>query len=337
MHVLNPSTLLEEPYERVGYLPDLFLLLRQRKFRFNIQDHNGRTILLMLLQERVFHRYPALFEAYTTYLLDEEDLWRTSYLGDSFGLSAAMYLSELIQRATGVRGLERTCGCYRKLYGKCQISAPTLGTMDIGFLSCEIPAARWKHKKFVSVIGEYGIRCDGSPNTLHQLAKDSWKSNQLPARKERLQQLLDTGSDINAYDADGLTPLMLVAMGARGEETDIETGDMVKEFISKGANIQQRDRQDRTALHVAAGSGKITATRALIRKGAMLNARTKKGQSVLGFANKALRRAKKKGELYTRIMACVTILIDHGAVVDPSPGQEWAMGVRNWKLYRSHS
>jgi hypothetical protein len=70
--------------------------------------------------------------------------------------------------------------------------------------------------------------------------------------------------------------------------------------------------------------GLMAATEVLIRKGAKVNARIANRQSVLAIAYKGLKRAKKKEDLYARIMACVTMLIDHGAVADPGIEQQWA-------------
>lgn len=60
---------------------------------------------------------------------------------------------------------------------------------------------------------------------------------------EAVKLLLDCGSDINAQDADGLTPLMFAAMHDKKECLDL--------FLQRGANTDLTDNRGRTASQIA--------------------------------------------------------------------------------------
>jgi hypothetical protein len=172
MHAVNYPPPLGLPYERKGYLSRLFELLKQRGFSFHARDHSGKTILLMLLQERGFHRHPVVLEAFTTYLLNEKDLWRTCHLKDNFGLSAATYLSELIKNTeveirntNGITVLNRVLLSYKMLRDHCNQPWALHGPAPI---ECE-QLSPGRFELGTRFISKLNVNYEG-PLTLRQLA-----------------------------------------------------------------------------------------------------------------------------------------------------------------------
>lgn len=91
--------------------------------------------------------------------------------------------------------------------------------------------------------------------------------------------LLDAGSDVNARDALGLTPL-LVACGktTHGYMAIAET------LIRKGAFVNVRDHLGFTPLLLSLSGGTLELAKLLIEKGADVLASTRKGETALSMA-----------------------------------------------------
>jgi ankyrin repeat protein len=98
------------------------------------------------------------------------------------------------------------------------------------------------------------VGCGESP-------KDIWEA----ARKgniEAVKQHLVAGTDVNAKDRHGRTPLYVVA-GSK---------EVVELLIAKGADVNAKDNNRRTPLHRAANRGHTEIVELLIAKGADVNA-----------------------------------------------------------------
>ena len=113
---------------------------------------------------------------------------------------------------------------------------------------------------------------------------------------EAIERYLNDGVDINAADANGLTPLAWAAVN----DTPFE---IAKFLIDKGANVNARDHIESTPLHDAAGAGHREIVALLISKGADLNARNKDGKTpemVLNDVNDGIEGKKKCREIFKR-------------------------------------
>lgn len=84
--------------------------------------------------------------------------------------------------------------------------------------------------------------------------------------------LLAAGANPNALDSEGSHPLM-------GKPPEIS-----RALIQAGAWVNASDREGRTALMIAAGSGKAQTLAALLDEGALVGLRDKLGQTALSFA-----------------------------------------------------
>jgi ankyrin repeat protein len=315
LHIFDPTCALREPW----WLRNLFLLLEQRDFEFNARDHGGRSILLSLLRHRGFHENPTLLSTFTTYLTTNEDLWLSSLYRDRTGLNAHTHLWKMITHAKKKDTTQYAC--YHMMD---EAYRPLLDFANPELLSTAAFATRRSLKSPLEVFDRYIVW--NKPNTLHELAEYfSWSGSQeaFSAFQEGIDQLLEAGFDINAYDDEGYTPLMIVIMQDRANETGEGTTILVEHLISKGASIHRIDRQGMSLLHIAAKRGLMATTELLIEKGAKVNAVTDNGQSVLKIAYHELKRASKDALLYARIMLCITVLIDRGAFFNPTVEQIW--------------
>ena len=96
---------------------------------------------------------------------------------------------------------------------------------------------------------------------------------------EAVKQFLDSGTDVNAKDKTGGTPLDEAAGWGRKE--------IVELLIAKGADVNAKfDDDGSTPLHLAAWKGHFETAELLIAKGADVNAKDKDGETPLNWAIK---------------------------------------------------
>ena len=94
---------------------------------------------------------------------------------------------------------------------------------------------------------------------------------------ETVKQHLAAGTDVNAKNRDGWTPLYYAASGGDKEITEL--------LIAKGADVDAGDRDNITPLRGAIYDGHIEIIELLISSGADVNAKTKKyGDTHLHYA-----------------------------------------------------
>jgi ankyrin repeat protein len=66
----------------------------------------------------------------------------------------------------------------------------------------------------------------------------------------------------------------------------LQYSEMVKALIDKGADVNAKDKDGQTALMLAAGGGYTEIVKALIEKGADVNAKNNTGDTALSLAKK---------------------------------------------------
>jgi len=138
---------------------------------------------------------------------------------------------------------------------------------------------------------------DAQSNTaLHAAAQSSYASTAPDAARALLQQLLDAGAEIDARNAQGQTPL-LVLLGARvtahtapGSRALAESASLL---VAAGAGLDVQDTRGVGVLHAAAMHGLLDVVRWLIRAGADARLRDTLGRTahdvalVLGYVDVA--------------------------------------------------
>lgn len=144
----------------------------------------------------------------------------------------------------------------------------------------------------------------------------------------KVKTLLASGSDVNAKDANGNTPLLRAIWNKQLE--------VAKLLIRKGANINIRHRSKKngsTPLYSAVQSGSPKMVSLLIKNGAKIHVRENGGRSMLTaisfgyFQNKT----NKEG-----LLAVAELLIAKGVNVDEDNGAplSWAVRIGNAKMVK---
>jgi len=91
-----------------------------------------------------------------------------------------------------------------------------------------------------------------------------------------MEKLLKQGANVNAADAQGMTPLLYAAANDHMRA--------VKFLLGKGADIKIQDSRGYTALMLVAGSGNVEMAQLLIKSGSNLNARNDLGLTAAEIA-----------------------------------------------------
>jgi ankyrin repeat protein len=153
-------------------------------------------------------------------------------------------------------------------------------------------------------------------------------TDQMKARLRHLEGLLNLNVDVNHYNSNGNTPLMLFA-AQLPEDDDNKTGsEILKLLIARGANIHARNSAGETALHIAVRCGRKLAMRTLVDAGANVHTRDADRRSLLDVADvKLLNSPYEVPKAYAHYEACRAYLsgTKGRAVQNPTTQQEWAM------------
>ncbi len=121
------------------------------------------------------------------------------------------------------------------------------------------------------VFGPNSYSIDMKRTPLHQAA--------MRGDIERIQELIESGANVNAKDLAGWTALHFAAWQ--------ETEEMAKLLRKAGADIDAKDTRGWMPLHVAAWNGKKEVSAFLLDSGAAIDARDWNGKTPLDLAKEA--------------------------------------------------
>ena len=137
--------------------------------------------------------------------------------------------------------------------------------------------------------------------------------------KAMVRRLLVVGINCDQHDNQGETPLM--AHIRSGLYQDV----IAEDLVVAGASIEARNLNGESALHIAIQLGNIEATKFLLGHSVNVFARNKGENGVLEIGWDACRRERANDTLYARITACMALVMDAGAVVQPDIFKEWSI------------
>jgi hypothetical protein len=145
-----------------------------------------------------------------------------------------------------------------------------------------------------------------------------------------VKALLAAGVDPNNYDNNGNTPLMAFVSNDRATESDDSITRILTLILEAGSDINRRNRQGETALHIAVELGRRTATGVLLAAGANVHARTRSGVGVLELGQRQCLKNKEDENLFGQIMVCMSLAASFEAASEPTILDEW--GSPKWRL-----
>lgn len=149
------------------------------------------------------------------------------------------------------------------------------------------------------------------------------------AQVDMVKLLISRGAEINAMDKELATPLKAAELtdipdravvntlrGHGGYSNIFDAAkdnclDMIKSYLQSGVEVNSKNDQDETPLHIASASGRTRAIELLLSEGADLEINDRDGMT-------SLHRAVKKGHTHT-----VELLISKGADVNTKNNEGW--------------
>jgi ankyrin repeat protein/truncated hemoglobin YjbI len=146
----------------------------------------------------------------------------------------------------------------------------------------------------VCVLLDYGATVDGCGRYGLTALHYTVRGGKLPL----IKLLLERGSQVNALDADGLTPLLHLSK-TRSKADPIPVMELL---TARGANVNARDETQSTLLMYFARRGNEAAVRWVLAHGADRNARNKSGKSAAEIARvypRIVRLVNEKGPTAT--------------------------------------
>ncbi|ORY56962.1 uncharacterized protein BCR38DRAFT_414274 [Pseudomassariella vexata] len=151
----------------------------------------------------------------------------------------------------------------------------------------------------------------------------------LSYRMQYLGTLLEAGVDVNHYNSKGDTVLMAFVSHITDGKYDKDLEAIIKILVKEGANLEARNRNGETALHVAARLGQKRSVKCLIEQGANVYARNGESIGILPVIDRLWRMTEDDHKFNLRLEACRAVLTGqygdkNTPEQNPTAEQEWA-------------
>jgi len=128
----------------------------------------------------------------------------------------------------------------------------------------------------------------------------------LLARENHLRKCLKNGVDPNGYDRLGSPPLHHFLSTFRHNESDDKTADLISLLVFHGADVNMRNSEDESALHVACKLGRISCVKKLLTFKADVQALDCRGDGIISSAR--LWMMSSDPETASRIQECIDLV-----------------------------
>lgn len=332
LHLINASLLASINRD------ELFQMLFSKCFDLSAKDHYGRTVFHMFLS----HGVPplvvqALLHEYGTLRCNTRDAFGVvpapSLVPQSSGSTASSHMAvdDVFATQSSAAGspsaqLGRLPETQVIADIACAQEAPfsedlhgSNGLHSLARATLSLRSVVDRNNMLFRTTPERARRGDRTPD---QELDSSSKRMQL--RYELAETLLTAGVNPNHYDLQGNTPLMAFA-AELPEDDDYKMGpNILNLLVSKGANVDARNRAGETALHVAIRCGRKLAVKTLVKLNANVHVRDGDGRSLLEVADvKVKGTPSNDAKAYAHFEACRAWLSGNGAVQEPTVLQEW--------------
>ncbi|RWS25067.1 Ankyrin repeat domain-containing protein 50-like protein [Leptotrombidium deliense] len=122
------------------------------------------------------------------------------------------------------------------------------------------------------------LMAEDNVNSLSHCGKTALRMAALNGHVNVISLAVENGADINYIDADGRSTLYCVASSSDDDPVSLE---ILRHLASLGADLEARDFEKRTALHVASWQGHRNTVKTLLECGADVNACDGEGRTPL--------------------------------------------------------
>jgi hypothetical protein len=150
----------------------------------------------------------------------------------------------------------------------------------------------------------------------------------LSQRLQYLETVLQANVDVNHYNTSGETVLMSFISHITDGQDDKDLELLIKRLIAVGANLEARNRNGETVLHMAARLGQKFAVRVLVEQGANFHVRNSDERSLLQTIDDQTRLSGAYPEQLARLEATRSVLTGRfgkfQVLQEPSAQQEWS-------------
>lgn len=167
--------------------------------------------------------------------------------------------------------------------------------------------------------------------------RERLKANSQDDVNKWLAELLISGH-LNKMDSDGNTPLSAILKEWDVEDCTPFLCDVVKYMLDRGAEVHMRDRAGNPAVIIAATRGLRPVVNLLLLAGSNVHTRTYEQVGALSQLKTAMNKAQReeKDVVYARQLSCCNLLVDFGAISNPTGKDEWMLPSARASLPSEH-
>lgn len=189
----------------------------------------------------------------------------------------------------------------------------------VGFKDCPVLS----DKNVDGICARLGDPRNDNLSFRQEITRDEWDA------QSWIISLINS-DQISWVDIHGDTPLTAILKFWKNDDEELDLRANVIMLLESGVELNMRDRRGHTALAIAALRGSRPCVQVLLQWRAKPNSKNYQGKSIMEQVSSRLRMAKKKqrDDVYARLLSCILLLKDKGAVTHPDNTEEWQLPPR---------